>query len=100
MQDTAYDYVIVESYRHKGGGTKHAIGARVVAGQGHSTSMRVECAAKMRTSHPVGTKFRIRAKLTDKEGGTPFLYSNFNWKYTVVGDEEAAAIIAAKSARK
>ena len=46
--------------------------------------MKVECSKAMRYSHPVGTKFKITAKLTDRLGGTKFLYTNHNWKYEVI----------------
>ena len=48
----------------------------------------------MRTSHPAGTVFRITGKLTDREGGTPFLYTSYRWAYTVVSRETAEAEIA------
>ena len=31
-----------------------------------------------------GTRFRIRAKLTDKEGGKPFLYCRYDWPFEVL----------------
>ena len=40
----------------------------------------------MRMNHPVGTKFRIYAEETAREGGKPFLYSQFNWPYEAVED--------------
>jgi hypothetical protein len=46
--------------------------------------MVVECSKAMRTQHPVGTKFRIFAKETDREGGPSFLYTHFSWPYEVV----------------
>jgi hypothetical protein len=47
----------------------------------------------MRERHPVGTKLKIQAKVTDKEGGTPFLYCHYSWPYKVLSDKEAAAFI-------
>lgn len=38
----------------------------------------------MRKAYPIGTKFRIYAKETDREGGKPFLYSHFDWPFEVV----------------
>ena len=35
----------------------------------------------MVTDYSVGTKFRIRVKLTDREGSTPFLYSSYKWPF-------------------
>ena len=96
MKKGKYEYVVIESYRHTGGGTKEPIGARLLAGQGHSGTMRVECSSEMRSSQPVGTKFLIRAKITSREGGVPFLYTHYSWPYKVMTDKEAAAHISAK----
>ena len=43
--------------------------------------MRVECSKQLMRDYPVGTKFRIKAKLTDREDGGEFLYSYFGWKF-------------------
>lgn len=32
------------------------------------------------TEYPVGTVFLLKAKLTDREGGTMFFYSYFGWR--------------------
>lgn len=47
-----------------------------VPGQAYSPSLQVHCARAMRDTgtYPVGTFFRVSAKLTDRLGGTPFLY--------------------------
>ena len=34
--------------------------------------------------HPVGTRFRLRVKLTDWQGGGEFLHSYFGWPVEVV----------------
>ncbi len=56
--------------------------------------MAVECSSKMRDAHPVGTIFRIEAKITDREGGPPFLYTNYAWHYSVVTEAEAKRCIS------
>jgi hypothetical protein len=38
----------------------------------------------MRHAHPIGARFRIYAKLTDKEGSRPFLHTHHNWDYEVL----------------
>ena len=50
---------------------------RPVAGQAYATSMRVQCARALADPalYPAGTRFLIRAKLTDRAGGPPFLYA-------------------------
>jgi hypothetical protein len=46
--------------------------------------MVVECSKHMRYAHPVGTRFRVYAKETSREGSPPFLYTHFSWPYEVV----------------
>ena len=91
--DENYRHYVVRSYRHTGGGSSKSIRARPVAGQGVDSAMKVECSSSMRKSHPVGTYFKIWAKVTDREGGPPFLYTNFDWAYTVLTEDEALAFI-------
>ena len=43
--------------------------------------------------YPLGTKFRLNAKLTDRQGGTPFLYAYHGDPDVVVSDEEAAEFL-------
>ncbi|SPU42441.1 hypothetical protein [Brevundimonas diminuta] len=38
--------------------------------------------------YKVGTIFRIKAKLTDREGGGKFLYSSWRWPFDVVSTPE------------
>jgi hypothetical protein len=44
----------------------------------------VECSKHLSQNYAVGTKFRIRAKLTDREGGGEYLYSYHGWKVEVL----------------
>jgi len=46
--------------------------------------MLVECSKKLSKEYPLGTKFRIKAKVTSREGGTPFIYSNYRWEFEVI----------------
>ena len=50
---------------------------RPVGGQAYSTSLRVQCARILSDPecYPVGTRFMLSAKLTDRLGGEPFLYA-------------------------
>jgi hypothetical protein len=54
------------------------------AGQGYPANMHVECSNDLSRKHPVGTLFRIRAKLTDRGGSGDFLYSYFGCKYEII----------------
>lgn len=90
-----YRDVIIETFRHSGGNTKHSIRARPLPGQGLDTSMRVECSSSMRESHAIGTLFKVRAKIknTTQE---PHLYTSWQWKYEVVTFVEANIFISQK----
>ncbi|MGZ9189084.1 MAG: hypothetical protein ACXW39_03375 [Nitrospira sp.] len=55
-----------------------------MAGEQFPQALHVRSPKQMRRDKPVGTRFRIYAKLTDKEGGTPFLHTHHNWDYEVV----------------
>ncbi|MFC0253993.1 hypothetical protein [Massilia consociata] len=50
---------------------------RPVPGQAYATSLRVQCARALRDpeQYPAGTRFLLSAKLTDRQGGAPFLYA-------------------------
>ncbi len=81
-QHGAYKEVIVETYREGGGIT--GIHVRPAAGQPFPQSLRVECSKRLITDYPVGTRFKITAKLTDRQGEGEFLYSSYRWKFEVV----------------
>jgi hypothetical protein len=80
----SYRSVVVESYRESGSGLHGDVHIRPVAGEGLAPGMRVECSRALSRDYPVGTKFRIRAKLTDREDEGEFLYSHFKWKFEVL----------------
>lgn len=88
-----YRAVAIETYSGRGTTSSEGIRARPLPGQKLDTSMNVECSSKMRKGYPVGTRFLIQAKVTNKEGGTPFLYSHYNQPYKVISTEEAEAFI-------
>ncbi|MBK1795094.1 hypothetical protein JHL21_11350 [Devosia sp. WQ 349] len=52
----------------------------------YPTSLHVECPREMRDTkrYPLGTRFLIRVKLTDREGSKDFLYSYHAWPYEVL----------------
>lgn len=82
-----YQYVIVESYEpDKTSGLHGTIHIRPCAGQGYPTTLHVECSKELSRNYSVGTKFKIKAKLTDLKGGGDFLYSYFGWKYEVISE--------------
>lgn len=84
-QNNPYKYVVVESYEPASTAGLHGpVHVRPVPGQEFGTHLHVECSKSLVRDHPVGTRFRIRAKLTDREGGGEYLYSYFGWKAEVL----------------
>jgi hypothetical protein len=80
-----YQMVMVESYIPRSTFGLHGlVHIRPCAGQGFPDEMHVECSKALARDYPVGTRFRIKAKVTDKEGGRDFLYTHFRWKYEVI----------------
>ena len=47
---------------------------RPLSGQPFAPDMRVHGAGRLARAHPVGAIFLVQAKMTDRQGGTPFLY--------------------------
>ena len=88
-----YRDVVIETYVNPGDPSNAKIRARPLPGQGLDTEMKVECSRKMREGYPVGTKFVLKAKVIDRDGGTPFLYAHYNARYTVLSASEADAFI-------
>ena len=42
-------------------------------------TLLTECSRGLFYDYPVGTRFLLKAKLTDNRGSKPFFYTNFNW---------------------
>ncbi|MGZ8291368.1 MAG: hypothetical protein ACXW2U_20290 [Telluria sp.] len=70
----AYREVAVESVLDPRTGQ---LAIRPMAGQAFAPTLRVQCARSLSdpTQYPAGTRFLLLAKLTDRLGGRPFLYS-------------------------
>lgn len=68
----AYRQVAVESVLREG-----RVQIRPVPGQAFSPELLVQCSRRMTDTsvHPLGTRFLLSAKLTDRLGGTPYLYA-------------------------
>jgi hypothetical protein len=83
--DEPYRFVIVESFKPSAMSGLHGnVHIRPVSRQGLPTTLHVECSKKLSRDYPVGTKFRIQAKLTDREGSGEYLYSYFKWPVEVL----------------
>ena len=81
-----YDYIIVESFVVSNTSGKHGpIHIRPLRNQDpYLETMFVECSKELSYDYPIGTRFRIKAKITSKQGGTPFIYSYYKWGYEVL----------------
>lgn len=83
--DQPYQMVVVESFRPLATAGLHGdVHIRPVVGQGFPTTLHVECSKKLSQDYPVGSKFRIRAKLTDRDGSGEYLYSYFRWPFELL----------------
>jgi hypothetical protein len=62
---------------------------RPLRGQWASEDLFVECSKEMVNikRYPVGTRFRICAKVTDRLGSGPYVYTYFGWPFEVLGQE-------------
>tara|TARA_Y100001968_G_scaffold296089_1_gene303992 strand:- start:431 stop:733 length:303 start_codon:yes stop_codon:yes gene_type:complete len=73
--------------------SSQAIRVNPLPEQGLPVETNVECSTKMRRQYPIGTIFKLRCRVTDKEGGTKFLFSHFSWPFEVLTEEEAELFI-------
>ena len=64
-----YKEIIVESYKTTSTSGLHGdVHIRPAPNQFYSQALKVECAKRLSRDYPVGTRFKIRVKLTDREG--------------------------------
>lgn len=91
---SVYRQYEVESYLAYGEPSEHRVRVRPCAGQGLDTNMNVRCSVKMRDQHPVGTRFKLRAKLTSMKDGRPFLHAPYSWPYEVVASRGGKGVSA------
>lgn len=80
-RDFAYHSIVVESFHYRG-----EVHVRPIAGQFYPQTLLVECSRRLTTDFPVGTKFRIKVKVTDRLGEGEYLYSSYRWPFEVVKD--------------
>jgi hypothetical protein len=80
-----YVEVEVESFRPNSTAGRHGpIHIRPVAGQGYSPDIVVRCPKEMSYDYPVGTRFLIKAKHTDRGGSGDFLSAPHQWPFKVL----------------
>ncbi len=81
-----YHSVVVESfYIGSTAGHRGKVHLRPIDGQPFEQSVLLEGPRAMVDlgKYPVGTKFRVRAKLTDRQNGGEFLYMHWSWPHEV-----------------
>ena len=86
-----YNCIIVESFcPNRTGGLHGPVHVRPAKHQMFPQSLMVECPKTLTNTkvYPVGTKFRIKVKLTNREGSGEYLYNSYKWPFEVVSDEE------------
>lgn len=85
-KDETYFYVEVESYLPTNTSGLHGkVHIRPLPGQADfAPRMHVACSEKLKKGYPVGTKFLIKGKITDLEGGNPYIYSHYNWTFEII----------------
>ena len=88
----AYRQVAVHSVQREGGVEIHP-----VPGQAFSPALAVQCSRKMSDTslYPLGTCFLLDAKLTDRLGGTQYLYAWHGDDIKVLTAREAEVFLAA-----
>ena len=82
---SAYHDIVVESYFNpKAKRSKDRIHIRPAPEQPlFPVDLHVECSRKIRDNYPIGTRFRITAKLSTMKGKT-YVYSSHLWSYEVM----------------
>lgn len=82
-----YSYIIVESVHCKLNGQHGNIHLRPLPGQyPYTPDMFVESPNSMKLDYPVGTRFKVRAKIIHKASGTSFIYTHYTWPFEVLND--------------
>lgn len=82
-----YDYIIVKSVLSNESGQRGPIHIKPLPDQEpYLETMFVQCSKVLSYGHPVGTKFRIRAKIIYPEGKRPFVSSHYTWPFEIVND--------------
>ena len=84
-----YYTIVVETHRISGSGLHGGIHVRPAKGEQFPQTMPVRFPRAIRSAYPIGTRFRVYAKLTDKEGGNPFPLTNHAWNYEVLPPDES-----------
>ncbi len=79
-----YISILVESFRSYEPGHRYPIEVRPCPGEAFEPELLVECPMEMRENYPIGTVFRICAKLKDTSFPRSHLYTSYKWPFDVV----------------
>lgn len=83
--DEPYVYIVAESYRpDRMGGLHGLVHIRPAPGQIFPQSLQIEGSKSLSRNYPVGTRFRLKVKLTDRLGGGEYLYTSWQWKVEII----------------
>jgi hypothetical protein len=80
-----YILIVVETYLESGSGLHGDLHVRPISGQALPPDLRVRFRKALRRAHPLGTRFLVYAKLTDKDGGSDFVHTHHSWDVQVLG---------------
>jgi hypothetical protein len=85
MKEKDYQEIIVESFITNERGKHGPVHIRPLPGQEpYLETMFVQCSKTLSNNFPVGTKFKIRAKIIQPVDGRAFVSSNYTWPYEVL----------------
>jgi len=85
LPNEPYFDLVVESFLPAStAGRRGRVHVRPVDGQGIDSSLFVECARAMTLDYPVGTRFRVRAKYSNRKGRGAFLIAPYAWGFSVL----------------
>jgi hypothetical protein len=80
-----YDYITVQSVFTKESGKHGPIHIKPLPGQEpYLETMFVQCSKTISNDYPLGTKFRIRAKIVTPKNKRPFVSSHYTWPFEVI----------------
>lgn len=83
-----YVECVVETYYESGSGLHGDIHVRPSKNQPFPQHLRVRFPRSVREANDVPTRFRVMAKLSDREGGNEFIHTNHAWGYHKLRDDE------------
>lgn len=80
-----YDIILVQSVLSNESGQRGPIHIKPLPNQEpYSESMFVQCSKVLSNEFPVGTKFKIKAKIIVPIGKRPFISSHYTWPFEVI----------------